>query len=95
MAELTRRAFLRNASVGAAAGVLAGGVVTAASGIASGKGQGRHSAAGVDAGTSDALIAHVRDVSSGEIALMVGTREVVYQDRALAAHLMNTARGAR
>jgi hypothetical protein len=37
------------------------------------------------------LIAHVRSVSRGEIALMVGTREVIYQDRELAARLMVAA----
>ena len=42
----------------------------------------------------DDLIVHVRDVSTGEIALMVDTREVVHRDRSLAARLVHAARNS-
>jgi hypothetical protein len=43
----------------------------------------------------DGLIAHVRDVATGEITVMVGTREVVHRDRSLAQQLLDIADGAR
>jgi hypothetical protein len=37
------------------------------------------------------LIAHVRNAATGEISVMVGTREVIHRDRALAVRLMDIA----
>lgn len=92
MVELTRRSFLGRAALGTGAGVLAGGVVGTATGLlATGRGVLPAGSTGA-AAPSEALVAHVRNVSTGEIALMFGTREVVYQDRALAAKLMDAAR---
>jgi hypothetical protein len=51
-------------------------------------------AGGGNPGPAEPLIAHVRDFSTGEIGLMIGTREVIYRDRELAHHLMRTARQA-
>jgi hypothetical protein len=39
----------------------------------------------------DGLIAHVRNVSTGEIAVMVGTRETIFRDHSLAARLVDAA----
>jgi hypothetical protein len=41
------------------------------------------------------LIAHIRDLNSGEISLMVGTREVVNKDIELARRLYAAAQQAR
>jgi hypothetical protein len=46
---------------------------------------------GSSGGDSD-LVAHVRDVRSGDIDLYVGTRQVSVRDRALATRLARAAR---
>lgn len=88
MAELSRRGFLTT-SAAAAAGVagaaglgLAGGIPAAidAAGIAG------------DVAASDGLVAHVRDASTGEIAVFNGEQEVVVRDRALANRLLRAAK---
>jgi len=91
MAEVTRRGFIKKTSVGAVAlGTMAtvpGMGMTAA-----------HAAAGhpatdlTAAELREPLVAHVRNVASGEIAVMVGEREVIIQDRELAARLARAAR---
>lgn len=40
---------------------------------------------------SGPVVAHVRDLSTGEIALMVGEREFIYRDPELVARLLNAA----
>jgi hypothetical protein len=40
------------------------------------------------------MLVHVRDVASGEIALMVGTRELIYRDPELVSRLVRTAAAA-
>jgi hypothetical protein len=37
------------------------------------------------------MLVHIRDVASGEISMMVGTRELVYRDTELVSHLVQTA----
>lgn len=86
MNELTRRGFLTNTSIGIAAGVLAGGAVSLPRLTAG--------AAAPEpdlAGAPQQLIAHVRDLSTGEISLMAGTGEVIHRDRELASKLMSVA----
>jgi len=39
-------------------------------------------------GVAENLIAHVRDVATGEVSLMVGTQEIVYRDPELVARLL-------
>jgi hypothetical protein len=41
------------------------------------------------------LVAHVRDLQSGEISLMVGTNHVIHRDRELAARLYAAAQRAQ
>ena len=91
MAELTRRSFLTHASigVGVAGGALAGGLA-AQPRLA--KIPLRTAPAAAATEPLDGLIAHVRDASTGEISVMVGTREVIHRDRALAVALMDIAR---
>jgi hypothetical protein len=37
------------------------------------------------------LVAHIRDHTTGEISLMVGTKEVVYHDREMVTRLIQAA----
>jgi len=87
MAELTRRSFLTHASigVGVAGGALVGGLAAMP-----GWAEAQMPAVAVTEPV-EGLIAHVRDVSTGEIAVMVGTREVIHRDRSLAMRLMDVA----
>lgn len=90
MAELTRRSFLTRASTAAAGGALVGGL-TALPRLA---GIPLPTAATPAAATTErvqGLIAHVRNAATGEISVMVGTREVIHRDRSLAMRLMDIA----
>jgi hypothetical protein len=40
------------------------------------------------------MLVHVRDVASAEVAMMVGTRELVYRDPELVSRLVQTAASA-
>ena len=86
MAQVSRRRFLTHGSIGVAlAGVLAavpglGAVLRTPVSVPTG------------ANMAEPLIAHVRDLNSGEISLMVGTKHVIQRDVDLAARLYNAAR---
>jgi len=87
MTQVSRRRFLVRGSMGAAlAGALAAlpglGTALKLPGVARG---------GAGASKAGPLIAHVRDVSTGEISLMVGERHVVQRDAELAARLYDAA----
>jgi nitrous oxide reductase len=82
----SRRGFLALAGAGAAGAALA----TAGPAIAAGATDTTKTAA--PARSDGPLVAHVRDARTGEIAVMVGEREVVVHDRALAARLARIAR---
>ena len=90
MAELTRRRFLVQSWIGVAgaAAAGAGGVVlhelTA----------GRSPSAVLVTRTSDPLVLHVRDARKGEVALLVGTSEVVYKEPELVQRILSTAHQA-
>jgi hypothetical protein len=91
MKDLTRRGFLAQSSKGAAlAGALAvipgiGAILKVPAGIK----------AGAPTGIQEPLIAHVRDLTTGEISLLVGTEQVIQHDRELAARLYAAARRSR
>jgi hypothetical protein len=91
MAQLTRRSFLTQASIGVAGGSLMGGMTALPrlTGISLGAAE---MPTGAATEPVQGLIAHVRDASTGEIAIMVGTREVIHRDRALAVRLVDIAR---
>jgi hypothetical protein len=91
MADLTRRSFLTRTSMGVAGGVLAGALAAEVPGLVAGSSRTAGTTLPSGAAATEPLIAHVRNVSRGEIALMVGTREVIYKDRELAARLMIAA----
>jgi hypothetical protein len=95
MNDLTRRRFLTRGSLGLAmAGAL--GAIPA---IATALKLPAHAAFGIPqggtAGMAEPLVAHVRDLATGEISLLVGTQQVIHRDRELAARLYAAARQAR
>ena len=45
--------------------------------------------------SSEQLVAHVRDLTSGEMSLMVGTNKVIVRDAELAGRLYAAARGTQ
>jgi hypothetical protein len=97
--EISRRRFLRGASLGVAAGVAAAAALpSAASLVAAGPSGSKRPMATEDADLSAVgsdVIAHVRDASTGEIAVIVGGSERVYHDPALVARLLAGARRAQ
>jgi anaerobic selenocysteine-containing dehydrogenase len=97
--EISRRRFLRGASLGVAAGVAAAAALPSAASLvaAAPSGSKRPTTAedtDLSAVGSD-VIAHVRDASTGEIAVIVGGSERVYRDPALVARLLAGARRAQ
>ena len=100
MAQVSRRSFLRNSTLAVAgAGVisqvpLVSGLLgpTAADVPAA---TDAATAAGADetaASLTEPLVAHVRDLATGEIGIFNGTRQVVVNDPQLAARLARAAR---
>jgi hypothetical protein len=93
MKGLTRRTFLTRSSLGVAfAGALAVVPFMAAAV--------RQQSTTLKAGARGAipggpLVAHVRDLASGEIAFLVGSERFVIRDRELAARLHSAARGVK
>jgi hypothetical protein len=90
MNDLSRRRFLTHSSIGVAfAGALAvlPGLATAFKPPAS--------TLGIGTASTEPLVAHVRDLASGEVSLLVGTEQVITRDRDLAARLYAAARRSR
>jgi len=102
MPGISRRRFLRDASLGTAAvgalavvGPSALGAATATSAAASplGPGAASHNLSAAASRPSGVdVMAHVVDDSSGTISLYSGTTKVTFQDRALAEALLRTIR---
>jgi len=97
MSPITRRGFIS----GTAAGVAATGVALAIPGqLASATTRLRntsdaastHDEAPLESLLSEPLIAHVRDLSSGEISLFSGEHEFTIRDRHLASSLVRATR---
>jgi hypothetical protein len=88
MTESTRRSFLAVASMGTAAAVAA----VVVPGVAAAATTPEGSALPADA--QGDMAAYVRDVTKGEIALMVDGREVVVTDKKLVARLAHAFAGA-
>lgn len=92
MAELTRRAFITSASAGvAAASVLAAAPALAApatpTAALTGGGPGDLPASAL----SEPLLVQVIDARTGELGVMIGTREITYHDPELVARLLKAA----
>jgi hypothetical protein len=100
MSRFTRRTFLKTSSTA----VVAAGALSAVPGLPAAVGAldstapadvGAADAALADAGTTtlaEPLVAHVRDLSTGEIGLFSGTREITVLDPGLAARLVRAVR---
>jgi hypothetical protein len=94
MPNISRRHFLRNASIGAAAtSVVAAGGLGLLTGV-------NDAGAATPAGatTPDApilegsgVVAHVVDAKKGKISLFVGTKHIDYTNQALAQELLKAA----
>jgi len=97
MSELSRRVFLK----GGTAVAVAAGAISSIPGLPALLGavetQAPSDAGAVDSGAAQAgsslamsepLVAHVRDLASGEIGLFAGTREITVLDPRLAAALV-------
>lgn len=88
MATLTRRGFIKQSSLGAAAL----GALVAAPGLdisSAGTAGAEVAATGLPAAeVTGPLVAHVRDIASGEISVLVDTREFIVRDPALVARLV-------
>lgn len=91
MAKVTRRGFFRQtsasvATIGVLAAVPALGAVTDAPEVAE--------TAQVDlaelssAALSEPVVAHVRDLATGEVSLLVGMQEIIYRDPDLVMRLL-------
>jgi hypothetical protein len=89
MEPITRRGFLGKTTLGAAA---AGALLT----VPTLAGAADASPASTEelekAKLAGPLVAHVRNISTGEVAVMLGTREFVFHDRRLVARLVKAAR---
>lgn len=86
MVEHSRRNFLQRAGFGAVAVGVAPGLFTG-----TGRAGDVPTAAAADPILEESLLAHVRDAGTGEIALLIGSREVVCHDRDLVARLIRAA----
>jgi hypothetical protein len=101
MSGVSRRVFLK----GGSAAVVAAGAISAVPGLPALLGAaetqapadaGAADSAAADAGSSgtlaEPLIAHIRDLSTGEISLFSGTREITVLDPGLAQSLARALR---
>jgi len=97
MSALSRRSFLRSGSLT----VAAAGVMTAVPGFSTLLATSGVDAPAVDTATATALdnpaldsslVAHVRDLSTGEIAVYHGTDEYVFHDPQMAARIFQASR---
>lgn len=88
---LSRRRFLKGTALGVAGlGVMALTPVWSSDGTANGPSEPEAAARPNKGGAqhSGPIVAYVRDAAKGEVVLMVGTREVVRRDPALASRLV-------
>lgn len=93
MKDLTRRRFLTHSSIGVA---LAGAIALVPFTASAMKRQVTMPNLGAGAPSSGApLVAHVRDLASGEIAFLVGTQRIIIRDRELAARMNAAVRSSR
>lgn len=89
MAKLTRQGFIKQASLGAAAI----GALAVTPGLALAEPASPHASPDPAAGDLHGpLVAHVRDRARGEVAVMVGTREVIVYDHELVRRLVRAGR---
>jgi hypothetical protein len=94
MPDVTRRQFLRSASIGAAAtGVIAAGGATVFQAVASAGAApvALHNTPATPALAGSDVFAHVVDAKAGEMTIFFGTRSISYTNRDLAQQLLRAA----
>ena len=84
MSDATRRGFLVFAGAGT---VAAAGAIAAPQIFGEQAADAASQLAVADLATAESFVVHVKDVHKGEMAIMVGEREVLITDRDLAARL--------
>ena len=95
MKEIERRAFLTRGSMAVAAAGVATAMPGLVSGLVAAEEEGPEAASafeGEAATMTEPLVAHVRDLATGEIGVFSGTQEVVFHDPSLAARLFHATR---
>jgi hypothetical protein len=99
MSRFTRRTFLKTSSTAVAAAGALSAVPALPAAVGALDASAPADAGAADAALSDAgasmaepLVAHVRDLATGEIGLFSGTREVTVLDPSLAARLLRAVR---
>ncbi len=90
MADLTRRKFLGLASLGVAAAGATLGIVSRVAPSVLGVTSQRYQTSPI----GEPVLAQLRNVKTGEIAVMTGNREIVFQDRDLVDRLLSGAQHA-
>jgi hypothetical protein len=106
MPEFSRRSFMKHSGMTVAAAAMAAPVIpllTATSSEApeiegDASGAAAESTAGVTAsssGLAQPLVAQVKNAATGEISIYSGEQEITYQDRDMAARLLQAAGKAR
>lgn len=91
MNRVSRRTFLRQASMGAAAVGVATTVPSFLRKASKGKASSVTAAVPTGHMTQDGpLIAHIDDANTGEITVMVGTRQVTYRNEEIARRLLSS-----
>lgn len=91
MSDLTRRGFLTRGSIG----VALAGTLALVPGLATARALGTAPGSDTRSWNNEPLVAHVRNLASGEIALLVGTEQIIIRDRDLAVRLYAAARPSR
>ena len=85
MLKLTRRVFFKRTT----ASVATLGVLATAPVLISASEEPEIAATDLSGVTlTDTLVAHVRDLTTGEVGLMVGTQEIIYRDPDLVMRLL-------
>lgn len=84
MSDATRRGFLVFAGAGTAAAV---GAVAVPKFLGEQPADAATQLEAVDLANAESFVVHVKDVKSGQMAIMVGQREVLITDHELAARL--------
>ena len=94
MGSIDRRRFLlQSGAAVAAAGVATAVPITTAQALNKGRGGAhRDETVPVDATLDEPVVAHLRDLRTGEVALFKGHREVTVKNKRLAALLFNATR---
>ena len=95
MPNISRRLFLRNASIGAAAtGVAAAGGLNLLTGVSSADAAtpSKTTASSGPLEEGSGVIAHVVDAKSGKISLFVGTKHIECTNQALAQELLKASK---